>query len=283
MANLSLQRVGELIRAVFELLWNRPDGLPAKEIMAFIPELVQLTDHEKGISYLNNMPKYERLIRISTIPLARVGWLVKSNKGRWYITEAGRLACRRFPNANELYKEALRIFNEHYKNTPDVSLLIETAQEKAWEQIQKYLQETGPVEFQSLVANLLRAMGYYVAWVSQPEKDARPIDMLAYIDPIGAKGTRILVQIKHKGQATTLEGLKAFSALLTPSDFGLLISTGGFTNDVKEELMTQEFRRMHALDLEAFFDLWIGYYDKLSQESRNQLPLKPINFLAPRD
>ena len=90
MSDISLQRVGEFVRTVFELLWHRPDGMPAKEVLAFIPEIIQLTENEKGTSPINNVPKYERLIRLATIPLARVGWLAKSNKGRWRITEQGR-------------------------------------------------------------------------------------------------------------------------------------------------------------------------------------------------
>ena len=53
-------------------------------------------------------------------------------------------------------------------------------------------------------------MGYHVAWIAPPEKDHGQIDMVAYTDPLGASGPRILVQIKHKGQPTTMEGMKSF-------------------------------------------------------------------------
>ena len=113
MTDISLPRVGELIRAVFEYLWHKPDGMPAKEVLAFVPEIIVLSEDEKRVSPINNIPKYERIIRLATVPLTRVGWLTKNNKGRWRITEQGRRACRRFSNAQDLYREALRIFEEY--------------------------------------------------------------------------------------------------------------------------------------------------------------------------
>jgi restriction system protein len=280
MVQITLHRVGELLRIVFELLWDKPDGLPAKDIFALIPELTQLTEYERGFSSLSNTPRYERIVRLATVPLVRVGWLEKTNKGRWHITEEGRQACKKFTNAQELYKEALRLYEEHRQTTPDIVINVETAEEKAWEQIQKYLQEKNPPEFQSMIAALLRAMGYYVAWVAPAEKKRGHIDIVAHVDPIGAKGPRILVQVKHKGQVLTIEGLKTFLSVLGQNDFGLLVSTGGFTGDAKEELRTEAFQKVTALDLETFFDLWISHYDKLSQDARNLIPLKLIYFLS---
>lgn len=283
MADITLSRIGELLRSVFELLWNKPDGLPAKEIIAFLPEITQLTEFERGYSPPTNIPRYERIIRLATIPLVKAGWLVKNNKGRWYITEEGRQACRRYPNAQELYKEAIRLFEERRQSAPAVIMTVEEAEEKAWEQIQRYLQEARRIEFQTLAADLLEAMGYHVAWTAPAEKERGQIDIVAYVDPIGAKGPRILVQVKHKGQAITMEGLNAFLSVLGANDYGLLISTGGFTTEVKEEIRIDAVQKTTLLDLESFFDLWVKHYGKLSQEAQNRFPLKIVYFLFGRE
>src|SRR5574339_1179012 len=112
MADITLNRIGELLRSVLELLWNKPGGLPAREIIAFLPEITPLTEYEKGYTPPSNVPRYEKYVRLATIPLVKAGWLVKSDKGRWYITGEGRAACRRYTNAAELYREALRLFEE---------------------------------------------------------------------------------------------------------------------------------------------------------------------------
>lgn len=280
MAEVTLARIGELLRSVLELLWNKPEGMPAKDLMAYLPQVAELTEDEKGYAAAGGAPRYEKIVRLSTIPLVHAGWLVKNNKGRWYITEAGREACRNFPNAQELYKEALRLFDQVKEGAPAAAMVVEEAEEKAWEQVQKYLLDTRRLEFRTLIAELLQAMGYHVAWIAPPEKEHGNIDMVAYTDPLGVKGPRILVQIKHKGQPTTMEGMKSFLSTLNQKDYGLLVSSGGFTWEVTEEIGTETFQKTTLLDLENFFDLWVKYYDKLSDEAKARFPLKKIYFLC---
>jgi restriction system protein len=279
MADVTLDIVGELLRGMFELLWTRPDGLPARDILVSLSDLPILADPESQYSSPGDISTKEKVLRLATLPLVKAGWLVKNDKGRWFITEDGRQACRTFPSPQDLYKEAVRLLEESRESAPLYAIALESAEEKAWELIQTYLQGARRVQFQTLIADLLKAMGYHLAWVAPPEKQHGHIDMVAYVDPLGVKGARILVQIKTKGQAVTLEGLKAFLAILGPEDYGLFISTGGFTNDVTEQIKSDLFRKTTLLNLEGFFDLWIKYYDELDQDARNRFPLKAVYFL----
>lgn len=139
-----------------------------------------------------------------------------------------------------------------------------------------------PYEFQELVADLLRVMGYHVSWVSPPGKD-RGVDIIAHTDPLGTSTPRIKVQVKRREQSVTVEGLRSFLSVLGSDDVGIFVSTGGFTSDAMEEARIQERRRVTLLDLQNIFDLWIEHYDKLGQDARQRLPLKPIYFLAPEE
>jgi restriction system protein len=280
MADVTVTRVGELLRSVLELLWNKPEGIPAQEILSYIPQITQLTEYEKGYAPPTNIPRYERIVRLATIPMVQAGWLVKNNKGRWFITEEGRQACRRFRGPQDLYKEALDRLEIVKQGAPTYAMTVEEAEEKAWEQIQRYLQSTRRVAFQGMAADLMKAMGYHVAWIAPPEKDHGRIDLVAYTDPIGAKGPRILVQLQHKGQPVTMEGLKSFLSVMSDGDYGLLISTGGFTYEVSEARRKETFKKTTLLDLENFFDLWVRYYDQLSEEARTRFPLTKIYFLS---
>ena len=112
------------------------------------------------------------------------------------------------------------------------------------------------------------------------EKQRGQINLIAFSDPIGAKGQRIMAQIKHKGQAVTLEGIKSFLSALSPNDYGMIISMSGFTNEAMQELNSNAFQKLTALDAPAFFDLWKAYYDAINQEARHLLPIKAIHFLS---
>ena len=280
MAEVTVTRVGELLRSVLELLWNKPEGIPAQEILSYLPQITHLTEYEKGYAPPTNIPRYERIVRLATIPMVQAGWLIKNNKGRWFITEEGREACRRLRGPQELYKEALDRLEIVKQGVPTYAMTVEEAEEKAWDQIQRYLQSTRRVAFQGMTADLMKAMGYHVAWIAPPEKDHGRIDLVAYTDPIGAKGPRILVQLQHKGQAVTMEGLKSFLSVMSDGDYGLLISTGGFTYEVSEARRRETFKKTTLLDLENFFDLWVRYYDQLSEEARARFPLTKIYFLS---
>lgn len=296
MAEITRQRTGQFLRIILKFLIDKPEGLAAKDVLGEIPKAISLTEYESGYyPSAPNSPRFEKIIRFATIDLVKAGWLVK-NKGRWFITDEGQQAYNKFTNPEEFYKEAVRLYGEWKKNrpqeegldievgeeTPKVALTVEEAEEFAWEQIQEYLQKMKPYEFQDLIADLLRAMGYHVSWIAPPGKD-RGVDIIAYTDPLGASTPRIKVQVKHREQSTSVEGLRGFMSVLGTDDLGLFVSSGGFTSDAREEARMQERRKITLLDLENLFELWVEHYPKLTQEAKQRLPLKSILFLAPAE
>jgi restriction system protein len=282
MIDINLSRVGELLRSVFELLWVKPDGLPSRDIFSLIPKITQLTEYEMEYSLTTwKAPRYERIIRMATIPIFRAGWLARNNKGRWYITDNGRQACNRIPNGQELYKEACQLFDEYKQSAIDIIITTEMAEEITWEKIQEYLLAMNLTDFRNLVADLITAMGYYVTWVAPPEKDRGRFDIVAHSDLTGSKGGQVLVCIKHKGQAITAEGIKNTLASLNPGSYNLVISTSGFTAEARDELQNHSSDKLTVWDLETFFNLWVMHLDKLSNEAKQRLPLKVVYALWP--
>jgi restriction system protein len=280
MTEIAPQRISEFLRIVFVRLWQENAGLPVGEVMAYIPQSTPLSEFETGFFPSTHTPRYERVVRLATPAYVKAGWLVKS-KGRWYLTDEGKQACKSFTSANAFYQEAGRIFEEWRKNRSLQALMTEEAEELAWEQIRNYLQEMKPFEFQTLVEDLLTAMGYTMAWVAPPEKYRGFVNFVIYSDPLGLSNPRIKVHVLHSGQPVLLEGLKAFTSLLGNGDAGIFISSGGFTRSVMEEAQAQRSSRIALIDLENFFDLWVEYYDRLTQAGRQRFPLKPIYFLSP--
>lgn len=67
---------------------------------------------------------------------------------------------------------------------------FDQAVEDAWSEVGILLKQMDPYDFQDLVADLLRAMGYHVSWVAPPGKDAG-VDIIAHTDPLGANPPRI--------------------------------------------------------------------------------------------
>ena len=161
-----------------------------------------------------------------------------------------------------------------------LALITEEAEEKAWGQIHTYLQELRPYEFQVIVGDLLKALGYHLTWVAPPEKERGFVNFVVHTDALGLNLPRIKVHVLHTGQPVMFEGLKAFMSMLGTDDAGIFISSGGFTGNVLEEAREQRIYRITLIDLEYFFDLWLEYYDRLTQEAQQRFPLKPVYFLS---
>src|SRR5688572_29569355 len=102
MAEITLKRTAEFLRVVIDLLWSKPDGLPAGEIFQKIRIVLPLMGDELDYLPSTNIPRYEQLTRQAVDPLVEAGWFIK-NKERWYLTDDGKAACKTFRNAEEFY------------------------------------------------------------------------------------------------------------------------------------------------------------------------------------
>lgn len=208
------------------------------------------------------------------------------------LTDAGRKAYEEFPDSEQFMKEATRLYQKWAAeqphepeivaedSSPDAATTLEEAEETAWTEIEEHLEVMNPYDFQELVAGLLRAMGYHVAWVSPPGPD-KGIDIIAHTDPLGIQGPRIKVQVKRRSDKTTIDGVRSLLALLGEGDVGLFISTGGFTREAEDEARRQEKRRIMLVDLKRLFDLWVEHYDRIPEVQRRLLPIRPVYFLIP--
>lgn len=274
------QRVAEYIRALAELLWNKPGGMPASEIIAFIPQIIPLTEFEKEYVPFSNMPRYERYLRLATIPLVKAGWLIKSNKGKWTLTEEGKEACYSHPSAVNFYDAAVKQLEDVHVSNPGMLAEAEKAEEKAWEQIQEFILGLNRWEFSLLVRDLFISLGYYIVWTAPTDKNHGKIDLVLSNEPLGGAGKSIFVHIKHNGEPMTLNSLQKISASINSQGHGVIICTAGFEDDLKQTYNEGMQSKITLVDLEIFFDLWVKQLRDHSPEALLRFPLKTVYFLA---
>lgn len=133
-----------------------------------------------------------------------------------------------------------------------------------------------------LVGELLKAQGYTIH--QPPEGPDRGIDLLAAPGPLGFGEPRIVVQVKS--QETPLDRPTLDQLLGTMSnvqaDRGLLVCWGGFKSTVKRE-EAQQFFRVRLWDSADLIDSLLALYDKLDEDLKTEIPLKPMWMLAMAD
>jgi restriction system protein len=137
-----------------------------------------------------------------------------------------------------------------------------------------------PVQFENLIAAVLRAMGYH-AEVTQLSGDGG-VDVLASHDPLRLQPPTIKVQVKRTTSSIGGPAVQALLGTLAPggSELALFVTLGNYSNDATHIARTrQDIRLLSGAQL---IDLVFEYYNKLDSEWQRLLPLRLV-YAVDRD
>lgn len=230
------------------------------------------------------------------------GWLFLDQNSRWQVTNEGRLAFKEHGDPLDFMNTATRLRNAIKRNDksgsselkPEQTVededdtvnstatkLVEDTTYEANKSISNYLHSMEEYAFQNLVADLLKAMGYHIDWVSPPGPDGG-LDIVAFVDHLGVQPPIIKVQVKRWKGKIAVSDVKSFRANLGAKDVGIFVALGGFTSEA-EKFCRECDAQITLVNLDGFVTLWKKHYDKLSDEAKRKFTLKPIYFFIPND
>ncbi len=295
--NLSdTRKVGvKTVYAAMLLIRKSGGEMRGSEMIKEIDQSLDLNDWERGSYEKTGYTRWVSIMRFYSIDCSKAGFL-RRFKGIWSITKDGEEAMKLGPVGflKKASSEYRKWHAEHKKITVDdgpeeltetddnqvQKATLEELEEQALTGLRNYLISKNPYEFQDMVAALLKAMGYYIPFISPKGRDGG-IDIVAYQDPLGAKTPRIKIQVKHRPDAkSTLTEIHSLTGLLNKEgDIGLFVTSGGFTSE-SERFARDSHIHVKLIDFENFISLWQQFYDKLTDEEKNWLPLHPIHFLG---
>ncbi len=285
-----------LFKTVLELLKEKPEGLRPQEIYKEIASRVLLDDSDNEVMSGSGLPRWRVRLHFQSVAGTKAALLNKTD-GLWSLTEEGQKA------ADLSVDELKKLLRSRYRDwkwgqgrpkapheteesavedapAPIASLLFADAKERARAEIDEHLDRLEWDEFQGLVAALLEAMGYTTRFNAPPGPD-RGTDILAYVDPLGARTPHIRVQVKHRNQAASREEIAALRGIIRGDrEIGVFVSSGGFTKDAKREAGNGAVH-IDLIDLDRFLELWLQHYERIPQKAKAKLRLEPVYFLAP--
>jgi len=299
----SKQSAAKTMFAAFKILKEAGGQLSGRQVIDKIRESVDLSDWEKQVYEKTGYVRWESILHFYTIDGIKAGFLRK-NKGIWYLTEEGEKAIKLGPvklleTASQLYRTwaAANRDCKHQKGkevedepteleenkTQTQKANLDLLEEQAISGIKDFVRSKNAYEFQDMVAALLRAMNYHTPFISPKGKDGG-LDIIAYNDPLGATTPRLKVQVKHRPDASVpVDDIRSLTGLLNKDgDIGLFVTSGLFTTEA-ERSARESHRHIKLLDINHFIELWQEFYNKLSDDDKNMLPLHPINFLGSND
>jgi restriction system protein len=287
----SLSLATKVIFAAMTILKENGRELPMRELMNKVERRVELDSWAKARYEKSGYIRWESILHFFSIDCIKAGYLLKK-KGIWYLTPEGEEALKLGAvGLMQSVRTAYRKWKEERGTLTETSLDTEEELEKgkgvtfeeieqtAIEGLENYINSKNPYEFQDIVAALLRGMGYYTPFIAPKGKDGG-LDVTAYRDPLGTESPRIQVQIKHRENPASVQEVRQLMGLLQKEgDVGIFVSSGGFTLDAKNAARSSHIH-VELIDLPRFFSLWQDFYNKLSEEDKSLLPLRPIYFLA---
>lgn len=299
----SKRSAAKTLYATLKILKEAGGMLPGKQVIDKIREADDLTEWEKQVYEKTGYVRWESILHFYTIDAIKAGFLRK-NKGTWYLTEEGEKEIKHGPA--KLLDKASRLYrtwavnnkeekNNKSKDTEEEPIELEEnksqtqkanldlIEEQAITGIKEYIRSKNAYEFQDMVAALLRAMNYHTPFISPKGKDGG-LDIVAYKDPLGATSPRLKVQVKHRPDSSVpVDDIRSLTGLLNKDgDIGLFVTSGSFTSEA-ERSARESHRHIKLLDINSFIELWQEFYNKLTDDDKNMLPLHAIYFLGSND
>ncbi|TRZ75314.1 MAG: Mrr restriction system protein [Bacteroidetes bacterium] len=294
----SKQSVAKTLFATFKILKSAGGQLSGRNVIEKIRETVQFNDWEKQIYEKTGYVRWESILHFYTVDCQKAGFLLK-NKGVWYLTVEGEKAIslgqiklletvskayRKWAADNKEERSKKEKENEPIEleeNKPQTQKAnLDLTEEQALAGIKDFIKSKNAYEFQDLVAALLRAMKYHTPFISPKGKDGG-LDIVAYNDPLGATSPRLKVQVKHRTDSSVpVDDIRSLTGLLNKDgDIGLFVTSGYFTSEA-ERCARESHRHIKLLDIDNFITLWQEFYNQMTDEDKNLLPLHPIYFLG---
>lgn len=287
----SFYTAAKCLRAAMTILKKEGGELASRQLMDEVGKQVEFTQWELETTSHGGI-RWQNIYHFSSVDYVKAGYIIKKN-GMWYLTPEGEKALSLPPEkaqtiAQEAYhkwKSELPIETkaeedeEAFANDKETLLNLEELEERALTGIREYIRKKNPYEFQDLVAALLRAMDYHTPFVAPRGKDGG-VDVLAYVDPLGAQTPRIKVQVKHYPENPIgVKEIRSLVGILRDGDIGLFVTSGTFSPSAKQEASTSK-EYVKLIDGDEFITLWQQYYAKMTDEDKNRLPLRRIAFLG---
>lgn len=291
--SLSFQSAAKTLYAAMQILKENGDGMKAGDLMEAVGKKVELSDWEKETTSKGGI-RWQNIYHFTSVDYVKAGFIIKKS-GSWYLTPDGELALKKTPEdileiamnvyrnwRKEVVKSAENIDNTEDEPDEEIKeniINLEELEDKALSGIREFIRKKNPYEFQDLVAALLRAMDYHTPFVAPKGKDGG-VDVIAYVDPLGAKTPRIKVQVKHYPETPIgVKEIRSLVGILRDGDIGLFVTSGIFSPSAKQEAsMSKEYVKL--IDGDEFITMWQQYYHKMTDEDKNMLPLKNIAFLG---
>ena len=178
--------------------------------------------------------------------LKRYGHIDNSSHGIWALTQQG--LQQDLVDQDEV-KKHYREYIQQRQNTDEETELVDTEEDTSWQQdLLGILKSIPPNAFERLCQRLLRESGFIEVEVTGRSGDGG-IDGHGIIRLAGLVSFPVLFQCKRYSGSVSPKQVRDFRGAMTGrADKGLIITTGGFTSNARQEATREGAPPIDLLD-----------------------------------
>jgi restriction system protein len=239
-------------------------GTPG-EVVEEIAEDLKLSDDIQSELLESRSLRFPNQVAWARFYLSRAGLLDSSKRGVWSLTEKGFNTHLTFEEARSLFRELVKVFAEERKKKE--TALIEEEQapsEKEFvapinfrERLSQILLSIPPAGFERLCQRLLRESGFVQVVVTGRSGDGG-IDGHGTIQVNPLVSFKVLFQCKRFSNAVAPAIVRDFrGAMQGRADKGIIMTTGGFTNEARKEASRDGVPPIELVDQNKMIDMFV--------------------------
>lgn len=223
-----------------------------EEVYKKVLEITNLSDEVVAEMHTFTLSEVEYRMMWARTYLKNYGAVESSKQGVWALTSKG---VQLLKSGNINAKEIKKFTNDKYGSRKEESEDVPADEKKDWrEQVSEILHNLDPYAFEKLSQRLLRECGFSDVEVTKKSGDGG-IDGTGKLRINGIFSFNVAFQCKrYKGQVGAPQIRDFRGSLGTNIEKGVLITTGTFTRDAKEEASSEGKRLIDLMDGEELIN-----------------------------
>jgi len=252
-------------KPILEILKEIGGTGSAQEIKDLVIKRLKISENELEETLKNGIGKIDNLITWASNYLDKSGYIDKSKKGFWTITEKTLNAKLTDEELLQSYRNILKTFfqpSEKVEIITDNEQLIENSLYNYTihrDKLLEILKKISPKGFENICQRLLRTIGFKKVEITGKSGDGG-IDGIGLIEINPVLSIKVLFQCKRYEGTISSPQIRDFrGAMNQRADKGLFITTGRFTQDAKNEAERVSDYQIECIDGNRLIELFEEY------------------------
>jgi restriction system protein len=240
-------------------------GTPG-EVVEQIAEDLKLSEDIQSELLESRSLRFPNQVAWARFYLSREGLLDSSKRGVWSLTEKGFNTHLTFEEARSLFRKLVKVFAEERKKKKETASIEEeqapsekeiAAPINFRERLSQILLSIPPAGFERLCQRLLRESGFVQVVVTGRSGDGG-IDGHGTIQVNPLVSFKVLFQCKRFSNPVTPAIVRDFrGAMQGRADKGIIMTTGGFTNEARREATRDGVPPIELVDQNKMIDMFV--------------------------